>query len=115
VGLIGDFAVAVVVAHEYAHNIQAELGIFGGGFATYKTELQADCWAGIWANSAYAKGILDPGDLEEGLELARQIGDYDSRDEGHHGTPEQREAAFSSGYESGNPITCNQWLDFQNS
>ena len=62
----GDFAVAYVIAHEYAHNLQQELGIFTRlrGAQARPFELQADCMAGLWANSVYEQGLHEPGDLE---------------------------------------------------
>src|SRR5262245_9509098 len=58
---MGDFAVAYVVAHEYGHQIQDELGILDRGLPTVDTELQADCYAGNWAKSAYDEKRLDDG------------------------------------------------------
>lgn len=111
----GDFSVALVVAHEYAHNLQTELGILPTApaaptYPVYKTELHADCWAGIWANSAYYEGILEAGDIEEGIQVMMLLGDYAFNDPGHHGTPEQRSKAFMTGYNSGLSGSCNSWL-----
>lgn len=113
--LSGDFSVALVVAHEYAHNLQAELGILPTApeartYPVYKTELHADCWAGVWANSAYYEGVLEAGDIEEGIQAAMSAGDYDFNNPAHHGTPEQRAAAFMAGYNSGVPLGCDPWL-----
>lgn len=111
----GDFSVAFAVAHEYAHNLQTELGILptdpaARTYPTYKTELHADCWAGVWANSAFAEGILEAGDIEEAIQTAMLTGDYEFNDPGHHGTPEQRSKAFMTGYNSGIPASCDPWL-----
>lgn len=117
----GDFSVAYVVAHEYAHSLQSELGIVPNAqdrkrrYPTYKTELHADCWAGVWANSAYAKGLLEAGDVEEGIKTAQDIGEYDFTDAQHHGTPLQRADAFLDGYNIGVPSACDPFLteDYQ--
>ena len=114
-GLAGDFAVATVIAHEYAHNIQAELGILRNAdgtrrYPTYRTELQADCWSGVWASSAYTRGLLDDDDIREGLETAWNIGDLNFDHEDHHGTPDQRATAFIEGFKSGKPLSCDRWL-----
>lgn len=112
----GDFSVAYVVAHEYAHSLQSELGILqtvANPVRTYpvlKTELHADCWAGVWANSAYYRGILEAGDIEEGIRTAQDVGDYDYDKADHHGTPAQRAAAFMVGYSSGKPQDCWPFL-----
>src|SRR3954471_15648961 len=62
----GDFGVAYVVAHEYGHNLQQELGLFGRsvGLTAEPFELQADCLAGAWGNSVYRQGLLEPGDIQ---------------------------------------------------
>jgi predicted metalloprotease len=109
----GDFAVAYIVAHEYGHEIQDELGLFqryGQQLPTMAFELQADCYAGNWAKSAYDEKRLDDGDVQEALDAALAVGDFDASDPGHHGTPEQREQAWYAGFESGDPSTCNQFL-----
>lgn len=112
----GDFSVAFVVAHEYAHNLQAELGLVPDElgearlYPAYKTELHADCWAGIWANSAYYKGYLEGTDVEEAQQAGRLAGDYSVTDPQHHGTPQQRVDAFMSGYNTGTPTSCDPWL-----
>lgn len=106
----GDFSVAYVVGHEYAHSLQAELGLIRANgttvYAGWRTELHADCWSGIWANSAYQEGQLEPGDVEEAVETATLIGDYDYLDPRHHGDPQQRVDAFMQGYTSGVPDSC---------
>jgi predicted metalloprotease len=105
-GTMGDFAVAYVVAHEYGHQIQDELGTFDRNLPTVDTELQADCYAGNWAKSAYDENRLDDGDIEEALRAALAVGDFDFDSAGHHGTPEQREAAWLRGFRGGEPSAC---------
>lgn len=106
----GDFAVAFVVAHEYAHNVQDEVGILDAHLPTVNTELHADCLAGIWANSAYYEGILEAGDIEEGIAATQALGDFEFSDPDHHGTPDQRTAAFTKGYNSGSTVQCQSYL-----
>ena len=111
---IGDFSVAYIVAHEYGHEVQDELGLFeqyGQQLPTMAFELQADCYAGTWAKSASDQNRLDDGDAREALDAALAVGDFDASNPGHHGTPEQREAAWNSGFESGDPSSCNSYLD----
>ncbi|MBA2580311.1 MAG: neutral zinc metallopeptidase, partial [Thermoleophilaceae bacterium] len=62
---VGDFGLAYVVAHEYAHNVQQELGFYTlrPQLGTKPFELQADCMAGLWGNSVYREGLLQPGDV----------------------------------------------------
>jgi predicted metalloprotease len=110
----GDFAVAYIVAHEYAHQVQDELGLFGErgqGLPTMALELQADCYAGTWAKSAAQQNRLEPGDMQEALDAAQAVGDFDAGNPGHHGTPEQREQAWSTGFESGDPSSCGAYLE----
>ena len=109
----GDFSVAYIVAHEYGHQVQDELGLFekyGNQVPTMAFELQADCYAGTWAKSAYDEDRLEDGDVQEALDAALAVGDFDESNPGHHGTPEQREAAWNSGFESGDPSSCDQYL-----
>jgi uncharacterized protein len=111
---IGDFAVAYIVAHEYGHQIQDELGLFqeyGRQLPTMAFELQADCYAGTWARSAGEENRLEEGDVEEALGAALAVGDFDAGNPGHHGTPEQRAAAWNSGFETGDPSSCSTYLD----
>ena len=109
----GDFAVAYIVAHEYGHQIQDELGLFqryGNQLPTMAFELQADCYAGTWANSAYRDNRLEDGDVQEALDAALAVGDFDASSPGHHGTPEQRAEAWNAGFESGDPGSCSSYL-----
>jgi predicted metalloprotease len=109
---IGDFGLAYVVAHEYAHNLQQELGFFSlrplGGTAAF--ELQADCLAGVWANSVYRAGQLEPGDVEEAQSTALAVGDFEFASAGHHGTPEQRREAWLLGFREGRPSDCSRYV-----
>lgn len=131
-GASGDFAQAYVVAHEVGHHIQTLLGIteklqnykarYGEGSAKanaaqVRMELQADCFAGVWANRAdKAKSILEHGDLEEALNAANAIGDdkiqrrttgYVVPDSFTHGSSEQRVRWFKRGFEGGDIANCN--------
>jgi predicted metalloprotease len=111
---LGDFSVAYIVAHEYGHQIQDELGLFdryGGQVPTMAFELQADCYAGAWAHSADQANKLEDGDVQEALDAALAVGDFDAENPGHHGTPEQREEAWNTGFESGDPSSCSSYLD----
>jgi predicted metalloprotease len=109
---VGDFGVAYVVAHEYAHNVQEELGLFriGQEFGAKPFELQADCMAGLWGNSVYREGRLQPGDVEEAMSTATAAGDFDIGNAQHHGTPEERRAAWLDGYRSGDPTVCGRYV-----
>jgi predicted metalloprotease len=110
---IGDFSVAYIVAHEYGHEVQDELGLFqryGRQLPTVAFELQADCYAGTWANRASRENRLEDGDVQEALDAALAVGDFDASSPGHHGTPEQREEAWKSGFETGDPSSCSQYL-----
>jgi predicted metalloprotease len=108
----GDFAVAYVVAHEYAHNLQQELGVFDNQRANSAKpfELQADCMSGVWAYSVFAEGALQPGDLQEATNAALAVGDFETGSEQHHGTPAERRDAVLAGFNSGDPATCARYL-----
>lgn len=129
-GAAGDFAAAYVIAHEVAHHVQNELGILGqvnrmraqvsqeqSNALSVRTELQADCFSGIWARAVQEKfGVLERGDLAEALNAARAIGDDAiQRSAGQavrphtftHGTSDQRQRWFARGYESGNIADCD--------
>jgi predicted metalloprotease len=129
-GAHGDFAQAYVVAHEVAHHVQNELGTLGeanrlrarmsearANAISVRIELQADCYSGIWARHAEERfGILEPGDVEEAMNAAKQIGDDTlQRNTGRvpmphtftHGTSEQRQRWFATGYESGDIVACD--------
>ncbi len=129
-GAPGDFAQAYVIAHEVGHHVQTLLGIaekvqgakqrMGQRQANalqVRMELQADCFAGVWANRIdREKGVLEKGDIEEGLRAASAIGDdtIQRRTQGRvvpdaftHGTSEQRVRWFRRGLESGRVETCD--------
>jgi predicted metalloprotease len=126
----GDFARAYVIAHEVGHHVQNLLGItdtaardeeragrVGANRVSVKIELQADCFAGVWAARAnQARKILEPGDLEQGLTAASSVGDdtLQKREQGTvvpdsftHGTSAQRVGWFRRGFESGNIDKCD--------
>ena len=128
-GANGDFAQAYIVAHEIGHHVQNLLGVMddvdrgrqedpgSANELSVRLELQADCLAGIWGHSANAQGdLLEPGDLEEGLNAAAAVGDDRIQGRGGgtvdpdsftHGTGEQRVAWFRKGYETGDPTACD--------
>jgi len=111
---VGDFSVAYIVAHEYGHQVQDELGLFqkyGQQLPTMAFELQADCYAGTWAKSAYEENRLEDGDVQEALDAALAVGDFDANNPAHHGTPAQREGAWNSGFEAGDASSCSRYLD----
>jgi hypothetical protein len=126
----GDFAQAYVIAHEVGHHVQNQLGIMQqmmerqsqsnqreANALSVRLELQADCLAGIWANTANReRRILEEGDIEEGLNAAAQIGDdrMQKRAQGYvvpdgftHGSAEQRVRWFRRGLEGGELSQCN--------
>lgn len=110
---VGDFSVAFIIAHEYGHQVQDELGLFqkyGNQLPTMAFELQADCYAGTWAKSASDQNRLEDGDVQEALDTALAVGDFSS-DAGHHGTPEQRADAWKTGFSSGSPSSCDSYMD----
>jgi len=104
----GDFGLAYVIAHEYAHNVQQELGLARADprFGVESLELQADCMAGLWGNSVYRAGRIKTGDVEEVISTVLAAGDFDTANPQHHGTPEKRRAAWLLGYRSGDPSRC---------
>ena len=129
-GAPGDFAQAYVIAHEVGHHVQTLLGISDKTQAarsraseaesnaiSVRTELQADCFAGIWAHNAdQARQVLEAGDVEEGLTAASAIGDdrlqkqaggYVSPESFTHGSSEQRVRWFRRGLESGLMESCD--------
>jgi len=126
----GDFAQAYVIAHEVGHHVQTLLGISqrveqarGGASAergnalSVRLELQADCFAGVWAHHAdRTRGVVEPGDIEEALNAASAIGDdrlqmqgrgYVAPESFTHGSSEQRVRWFKRGYEAGEPKACD--------
>jgi len=110
---IGDLGVATVIAHEYAHNLQAELGVYDAhpnAAQSKPFELQADCMAGMWANHAYHQGILEPGDVEEAAATSAAGGDYNINARDHHGTPAERKDAWMRGYDTGDLTQCAAYV-----
>ena len=110
---VGDFGVAYLVAHEYAHNLQQELGFFSSerrGAQARPFELQADCMAGVWGASVYRAGLLQEGDVEEALSTALAVGDFEVGSQQHHGTPEERRDAWQLGFSSGEPSSCREFV-----
>lgn len=125
-GAPGDFAQAYVIAHEVGHHIQDLEGTLGkvhdqqrrvseaqGNALQVRVELQADCYAGVWGK---VTGLMEPGDMEEGLKAAQAIGDDTlQRNAGQtpmpdsftHGTSEQRMRWLKRGLDSGNPAQCD--------
>ncbi len=126
----GDFAQAYVIAHEVGHHVQNQLGISDRVRAmqrrvrqgeanqlSVRLELQADCFAGIWAHHAdRSRQILEQGDVEEALNAASSIGDdrLQRRSQGYvvpeaftHGSSAQRVRWFKRGIQTGNPEQCN--------
>ncbi len=108
---VGDFAWVTVIAHEWGHHVQAQLGIYAtenpkldGGLYSVELEQQADCLAGVYTANAEDRGWLDPGDYEEAIYLTGVAGDPEGTaadDPEAHGTSEQRLDAFRSGYTEG--------------
>lgn len=129
-GAEGDFAQAYVVAHEIGHHVQDELGILGeanrvrarvspeqSNAISVRIELQADCLAGIWGRQVRDRfGVIEPGDFEEAVNAARQIGDDTlQRNAGQtpmpesftHGTSAQRMRWFKTGLQTGDIGACD--------
>ena len=109
---LGDFGVAYVLAHEYAHNVQQELGWYANGFkftTVAPFELQADCMAGAWAFAVYREGLLDDSDVREAVQTAYAVGDFDFTNPQHHGTPDERAKAWKRGYRTGDPSRCQKF------
>jgi predicted metalloprotease len=125
----GDFAYAYVVAHEVGHHVQNLLGILprveqmkqraserDANALSVRVELQADCFAGVWAFHVQQMGRLDQGDIEEAMNTASAIGDdklqkaaqgYAVPDSFTHGSAEQRMRWFMSGFRSGTLKACD--------
>jgi uncharacterized protein len=113
-GAPGDFAQAYVIAHEIGHHVQRLHGVLKEG-GSIQTELQADCLAGAWARSAEERGLLEAGDLDEGMTAAAAVGDdaIQKKSGGEvrpeswtHGSSEQRQRAFRRGHEGGTLRSC---------
>lgn len=129
-GAPGDFAQAYVIAHEIGHHVQKVLGIeeqvaaerqnlseTEANALSVRVELQADCFAGVWANHAQQeRGLLEPGDVEEALGAASAVGDDTLQkqatgrvvpDSFTHGSAAQRTRWFETGYRSGDVQQCD--------
>jgi len=129
-GASGEFAQAYVIAHEVGHHVQDELGITQkvdsqrsrmsrtqANAVSVRVELQADCFAGVWAHhSQQSKNWLDPGDIESAMNAASKIGDDTlQRSAGRavvpesftHGTSAQRQHWFQAGYQTGSLKACD--------
>jgi predicted metalloprotease len=124
-GAPGEFARAYVIAHEYGHHIQNLTGVMerhgsrerGADSDAVKVELQADCYAGVWANHANRRfAILESGDVEQGLAAASAVGDdtlqkqaqgYAVPDSFTHGSSAQRVQWFRQGLASGDVASCD--------
>lgn len=124
----GDFAEAYVIAHEFGHHVQTQLGIeervreeqqshpSEANDLSVRLELQADCYAGVWAHSAYEQNLLETGDLEEALTAAAAVGDDRiQRSAGRrvnpetwtHGSSAQRVKWLKIGFQDGDPSSCD--------
>lgn len=131
-GAPGDFAQAYVIAHELGHHLQTVLGIERKVRAAQQRnpraqnqlsvlmELQADCFAGIWAHSTGQRGLLEAGDVDEALRAASAVGDdsIQQKTTGRvrpesftHGSAAQRREWFGRGFESGNVTACNTFAE----
>jgi predicted metalloprotease len=128
-GAPGDFARAYVVAHEVGHHVQNLTGIEGkvrqlrervseteANQLSVALELQADCFAGVWGHHGAQRGLVEPGDAEEGLRAAAAIGDdrlqrmsqgYVSPESWTHGSSQQRMEWLRRGLQSGDAGACN--------
>lgn len=128
-GAPGDFAQAYVIAHEVGHHVQNLIGVLPAfnqqrqglsqdraNALSVRVELQADCFAGAWANYVGQENILDQGDVQEAMNAANQIGDDTLQREFQgrvqprtftHGTSAQRMKWFETGYKSGDPAACD--------
>ena len=127
-GAPGDFAQAYVLAHEVGHHVQTLTGIEAqvrqvqqqdagqANALSVKMELQADCLAGVWAQSVFEQGDLEAGDIDEALDAATAVGDDRIQasagvgvnpETWTHGSAEQRSQWFNTGYRTGDPAACD--------
>lgn len=117
----GDVAQAYVIAHEVGHHVQNELGVSdavardGSNEASIRLELQADCYAGLWAHSIKDLGVFEPGEIEEAIDAAAAVGDDRIQEKAQgrvtpetwtHGSSEERVLWFKRGYETGSVEQC---------
>lgn len=122
----GDVAEAYVIAHEVGHHVQNRLGIMDQYGASrdnqdsIRLELQADCFAGVWAGSLKNSGVFEPGEINEAIDAAEAVGDDRIQEavQGRvtpeswtHGSAQQRKQWFSTGYETGDPAACNTFKE----
>lgn len=118
----GDVAQAYVIAHEVGHHVQNLLGVSdqvardGSNEASIRLELQADCYAGIWAYSIKDLGVFEPGEIAEAIDAAAAVGDdrIQAKSTGRvnpetwtHGSSAERVRWFNTGYETGSVTACN--------
>src|SRR5215207_6082771 len=124
----GDFAWAYVIAHELGHHVQQQLGTSArvdevrrsdpdrANEASVRLELQADCYAGVWAHGVFEAGDLDPGDIEEAIRASEAVGDDRLQQQAGrgvnpdtftHGSSAQRHRWFDRGRERGEPADCD--------
>ena len=122
-GAPGDFARVYVLAHELGHHVQNVLGTSdqvrraqqadpgSQNELSVRLELQADCYAGIWGHSAQDRGLIEPGDIEEGLGAAAAVGDdalgNGDQESWTHGSSSARQRWFEAGFDSGNLDDCD--------
>jgi uncharacterized protein len=129
-GAPGEFARAYVIAHEIGHHVQTLTGVTeqvraaqsrasraDANAIQVRMELQADCYAGVWAHHAHRqRQVLEPGDIEAGLRAAAAIGDDNLQRQAQgyvvpesftHGSSAQRMEWFSRGFETGDPVRCD--------
>lgn len=116
----GQVTQAYVIAHEVGHNVQDQLGLFDNfnqndQSASIEAELQADCYAGVWAFAEAKNGVFANGEINQAIDAAKAVGDdnIQSRTSGRvnqeqwtHGSSAERAAAFTKGYQSGKPEQC---------
>jgi predicted metalloprotease len=115
----GDVAEAYVISHEVGHHVQNELGSLDksqqSNELAVKVELQADCFAGVWASSLKGQGIFEPNEFSEAIDAAEAVGDdrIQEKTTGRvnpeswtHGSSEERKRWLQVGYESGDPARC---------
>jgi len=118
-GAPGDFAQAYVIGHEVGHHVQNILGISGKVQSredSVKLELQADCFAGVWAHSTQQRGLLEAGDVDEAMNAAAAVGDDRIQrmagrrvnpEKWTHGSAAERSSWFRRGFDSGQVSSCD--------